>query len=142
MGAYPDKALGVLRSVALRMEEWLRQEKFGGVLLPQIASTPDGRVSEEVSKMLLLRGAQRDVPFTLLCFSGSARRRKSVHARDVPCTESILCSSNCAVLSEELLYACSAHCKPVSCLRLLDCRHALSPCPPQPHCCRSVRVLL
>jgi pyruvate kinase len=49
MGAYPDKALGVLRSVALRMEEWLRQEKFGGVLLPQIASTSDGRVSEEVS---------------------------------------------------------------------------------------------
>jgi hypothetical protein len=48
MGAYPDKALGVLRSVALRMEEWLRQEKFGGVLLPQIGSTPDGRVSEEV----------------------------------------------------------------------------------------------
>jgi hypothetical protein len=48
MGAYPDKAVGVLRSVALRMEQWLRQEKFGGVLLPQIASTPDGRVSEEV----------------------------------------------------------------------------------------------
>lgn len=48
MGAYPDKAVGVLRSVALRMEQWLRQEKFGGVLLPQIASTPDGRVSEEI----------------------------------------------------------------------------------------------
>lgn len=48
MGAYPDKAVGVLRSVALRMEEWLRQERFGGVVLPQIASTPDGRVSEEV----------------------------------------------------------------------------------------------
>jgi hypothetical protein len=50
MGAYPDKAVGVLRSVALRMEQWLRQEKFGGVLLPQIASTPDGRVSEEVRR--------------------------------------------------------------------------------------------
>jgi pyruvate kinase len=48
MGAYPDKAVGVLRSVALRMEEWVRQEKFGGVVLPQVASTPDGRVSEEV----------------------------------------------------------------------------------------------
>lgn len=48
MGAYPDKAVGTLRSVSLRMEEWLRQEKFGGVILPQIAQTPDGRVSEEV----------------------------------------------------------------------------------------------
>lgn len=48
MGAYPDKALGVLRCVALRMEEWLRQEQFGGVVLPTIAQTPDGRVSEEV----------------------------------------------------------------------------------------------
>lgn len=48
MGAYPDKALGVLRSVALRMESWIRDEKFAGVVLPEIASTPDGRVSEEV----------------------------------------------------------------------------------------------
>jgi len=48
MGAYPDKAVGVLRSVSLRMEEWLRQEKFGGVVLPQIGQTTDGRVSEEV----------------------------------------------------------------------------------------------
>jgi hypothetical protein len=48
MGAYPDKALGVLRGVALRMEEWLRAEQFGGVHLPSIAATRDGRVSEEV----------------------------------------------------------------------------------------------
>lgn len=39
MGAYPDKAVGVLRSVALRMEEWLRQERcvsnlFDSALLP------------------------------------------------------------------------------------------------------------
>jgi hypothetical protein len=92
--------------------------------------------------MLLLRGAQCDVPFTLfLCRSGSARRRKSVQAwghfalsaRDVPCTESPLCSCDCAVLSEEMLYACSAHCKPDSCLRLFDCQHALLPCPPPPN---------
>lgn len=48
MGAYPEKALGVLRSVATRMEEWVRDEKYGAVVLPQIAETPDGRVSEEV----------------------------------------------------------------------------------------------
>lgn len=59
MGAYPDKALGVLRSVALRMEEWLRQERFGGVVLPQIAATPDGRVSEEVCSFFAASRASR-----------------------------------------------------------------------------------
>jgi pyruvate kinase len=50
MGAFPDKAIDVLRGVALRMEEWLREEQFGGVALHTIAQTPDGRVSEEVSE--------------------------------------------------------------------------------------------
>ncbi len=35
-GMYPDKALGVLRSVATRIEEWCRQEKFGNIRLPQV----------------------------------------------------------------------------------------------------------
>lgn len=49
MGAYPQKALGVLRSVATRMEEWVRDEKYGAVVLPQIGETSDGQISEEVS---------------------------------------------------------------------------------------------
>lgn len=48
MGVYPDKALGVLRSVATRMEAWAREDKWGSVVLPQISETSDGRVSEEV----------------------------------------------------------------------------------------------
>jgi hypothetical protein len=48
MGAYPQKALGVLRSVATRMEEWVRDEKYGAVVLPQIGETSDGQISEEV----------------------------------------------------------------------------------------------
>jgi pyruvate kinase len=49
MGAYPQKALGVLRSVATRMEEWVRDEKYGAVVLPQIGETSDGQISEEVT---------------------------------------------------------------------------------------------
>eukprot|EP00775_Hariotina_reticulata_P005779 gene5779-6018_t len=48
MGAYPEKALGVLRSVAIRMEQWVREEDCGQVALPQIGKTSDGRVSEEI----------------------------------------------------------------------------------------------
>lgn len=50
MGAYPEKALGVLRSVASRMEQWVQEEELGQVALPQIGKTPDGRVSEEVRR--------------------------------------------------------------------------------------------
>eukprot|EP00803_Ostreobium_quekettii_P001627 evm.model.scf_3199.1 EVM.evm.TU.scf_3199.1 scf_3199:73-4488(+) len=48
VGAYPDKALDVVRSVSTQVEEWSRQEKFGTVALPQIAVSDDGRVSEEL----------------------------------------------------------------------------------------------
>lgn len=48
MGAYPSKALAVLRDVATRMEAWGREEKFGSVVLPQLGAAPDERVSEEV----------------------------------------------------------------------------------------------
>lgn len=47
-GRYPIKALGVLRAVALRMENWMREDKFGVPVLPEIGGTPDGRTSEEV----------------------------------------------------------------------------------------------
>eukprot|EP00877_Chromochloris_zofingiensis_P000483 jgi/Chrzof1/10435/UNPLg00362.t1 len=60
MGAYPDKALGVLRSVAIRMEEWSRREKFGAVVLPQIAESIDGRVSEEVCASAALMASNLD----------------------------------------------------------------------------------
>ncbi|WIA37757.1 hypothetical protein OEZ86_014633 [Tetradesmus obliquus] len=48
MGAYPLKALGVLRGVAGRMEEWARDEKYGAVVLPQIGESSDGAISEEI----------------------------------------------------------------------------------------------
>jgi len=48
IGAYPEKALGVLRQVSTRIEEWVRQEKYGEIVLPQIAKFKDGRVSEEL----------------------------------------------------------------------------------------------
>lgn len=48
MGAYPAKALAVLRDVSTRMEAWGRQEKFGAAVLPQLGQAPDERVSEEL----------------------------------------------------------------------------------------------
>ncbi|KAK9843289.1 hypothetical protein WJX74_009903 [Apatococcus lobatus] len=48
VGAYPDKAVGVLRAVATRIEEWCRQEKHGNIVLPQLTQAPDGRTSEEL----------------------------------------------------------------------------------------------
>jgi hypothetical protein len=30
------------------MEEWVRDEKYGAVVLPQIGETSDGQISEEV----------------------------------------------------------------------------------------------
>jgi len=48
IGSYPERALDVLRTVSTRMEEWVREEQFGKIALPQIASSSDGRVSEEL----------------------------------------------------------------------------------------------
>jgi pyruvate kinase len=48
VGAFPDRALDVLRTVATRMELWCREEPPGSIALPQLASTPDGRTSEEL----------------------------------------------------------------------------------------------
>lgn len=47
-GAYPDKAVAVLRAVSGRIEEWCRQEKYGQIVLPNLAPGADGRVSEEL----------------------------------------------------------------------------------------------
>eukprot|EP00884_Botryococcus_braunii_P014952 jgi/Botrbrau1/23458/Bobra.106_1s0014.1 len=48
VGLWPEKAVGVLRATATRIEEWVRQEKYGQIALPQLATTADGRVSEEL----------------------------------------------------------------------------------------------
>lgn len=50
MGLFPDKALGVLRSVATHMEQNLVQGKGPAppAHLPEISSTSDGRASEEI----------------------------------------------------------------------------------------------
>jgi pyruvate kinase len=48
VGAFPDRALDVLRTVATRTELWCREEPPGSIALPQLASTPDGRTSEEI----------------------------------------------------------------------------------------------
>ncbi|KAL4457632.1 hypothetical protein ABPG75_012497 [Micractinium tetrahymenae] len=47
-GAYPLKSLEVLRCVATRIEDWMRQEKHGQISLPPIGDGQDGRVSEEL----------------------------------------------------------------------------------------------
>lgn len=48
VGAYPDKCIEVLRNTALRVEDWCRQEQFGSIVLPLLATNADGRVSEEL----------------------------------------------------------------------------------------------
>lgn len=48
VGAYPGKAVDVLRAVATRSEEWVRQERHGSLVLPHLTTAPDGRVSEEL----------------------------------------------------------------------------------------------
>lgn len=49
MGQFPDKALGVLRSVSLRIERRAREVRHAdNVKLPTIASTFSGRIPEEL----------------------------------------------------------------------------------------------
>uniref|UniRef100_A0A0D6QXX7 Pyruvate kinase n=1 Tax=Araucaria cunninghamii TaxID=56994 RepID=A0A0D6QXX7_ARACU len=49
MGQFPDKALGVLRSVSLRIEHWCREEKkHQSMHLPDVASTLEESVSEGI----------------------------------------------------------------------------------------------
>lgn len=47
-GKHPVKAVQTLQKVCERVEEWCRSEKFGAMRYPKIASTDDGRVSEEL----------------------------------------------------------------------------------------------
>eukprot|EP00191_Tetraselmis_sp_GSL018_P021820 CAMPEP_0177625964 /NCGR_PEP_ID=MMETSP0419_2-20121207/30392_1 /TAXON_ID=582737 /ORGANISM="Tetraselmis sp., Strain GSL018" /LENGTH=626 /DNA_ID=CAMNT_0019126969 /DNA_START=8 /DNA_END=1889 /DNA_ORIENTATION=- len=50
MGSYPEKAMDVLRAVAIRTEEWCRQEsvQFDGSELPHISDNIEGRIQEEI----------------------------------------------------------------------------------------------
>ncbi|MCO5553074.1 hypothetical protein L7F22_006595 [Adiantum nelumboides] len=49
MGQFPEKALGVLQTVSLRMEEWCREEKLvEATSLQQLANTLPGQISEEI----------------------------------------------------------------------------------------------
>jgi len=48
VGAYPGKAVEVLRAMATHSEEWVRREKHGALVLPQLTEAPDGRASEEL----------------------------------------------------------------------------------------------
>lgn len=48
MGQFPDKALTVLRSVSLRIEKWLRDERQYEPVLPGIASSTSDTISEEI----------------------------------------------------------------------------------------------
>ena len=48
VGAYPGKAVEVLRAVATHSEEWVRRERHGALELPQLTEAPDGRASEEL----------------------------------------------------------------------------------------------
>ena len=48
VGAYPGKAVEVLRAVATHSEEWVRRERHGALVLPQLTEAPDGRASEEL----------------------------------------------------------------------------------------------
>jgi pyruvate kinase len=48
VGAYPGKAVDVLRAVATRSEEWVRQERHGQLVLPHLTTGLAGRVSEEL----------------------------------------------------------------------------------------------
>ncbi|KAL8162744.1 hypothetical protein V2J09_014233 [Rumex salicifolius] len=49
MGQYPDKALSVLRSVSVRIEQWWREEKnYESVHLPSLSSSFTDRISEGI----------------------------------------------------------------------------------------------
>jgi hypothetical protein len=48
MGAYPEKAVGVLRAVATRVEEWCRSDHRGFIDMPNLRDTAEGRIEEEL----------------------------------------------------------------------------------------------
>lgn len=47
-GQYPEKAVGVLRAVATRIEEWCRQEQHGQLVLEALTEKLEGREGEEI----------------------------------------------------------------------------------------------
>lgn len=48
VGQHPIKSMEVLRTVATRVEEWVRQDKYGQIALPEMSSSVQGRILEEV----------------------------------------------------------------------------------------------
>lgn len=49
MGAYPDKALSVLRQVSLRIEKWCREEKnHENTRLQELSAALPDRISEQI----------------------------------------------------------------------------------------------
>lgn len=49
MGLFPEKALSVLRTVSLRMEEWCRENKaHASDRLPELSSALHDRISENI----------------------------------------------------------------------------------------------
>ncbi|CAM6119348.1 unnamed protein product [Calypogeia fissa] len=49
MGAFPEKALGVLRQVSLRLEKWCREEKHHeNTRLRELTTTINDRISEQI----------------------------------------------------------------------------------------------
>lgn len=50
MGLFPEKALGVLRTVSLRIERWSREEKnHQSMRLPELSTALHERISEQIS---------------------------------------------------------------------------------------------
>lgn len=50
MGLFPEKALGVLRTVSLRIERWSREKKnHQSMRLPELSTALHERISEQIS---------------------------------------------------------------------------------------------
>lgn len=57
MGQFPEKALSVLRTVSLRIEEWCREEKFHeSSSLQQLATALPDQISEQICNAGALMG--------------------------------------------------------------------------------------
>eukprot|EP00249_Psilotum_nudum_P014971 c25098_g1_i1 orf=484-2454(-) len=62
MGQYPEKALSVLRTVSLRMEQWCREEKLHESLcLQQLATVLPDRISEQICNSAALMANKLEV---------------------------------------------------------------------------------
>jgi hypothetical protein len=55
------------------MEQWVQEEEYGQVALPQIGKTPDGRVSEEV------RGQTAEEVTEITCDKQRRQTKSKIH---------------------------------------------------------------